>query len=121
MMLLAFITVSAVLGQSTLRGITALLLGLAAGLIGMDQISGQLRYTGGIPELMDGIEVVLIAVGLFAVGEVIYNAMYEGRSKLEINHLSSVHMTREVEALLARLVARHFHGFPVWHHSSGWL
>jgi putative tricarboxylic transport membrane protein len=95
MMLLAFITVSAVLGQSTLRGITALLLGLAAGLIGMDQISGQLRYTGGIPELMDGIEVVLIAVGLFAVGEVIYNAMYEGRNKLEINHLSSVHMTRE--------------------------
>jgi putative tricarboxylic transport membrane protein len=48
----------------------------------MDQISGQLRYTGGIPELMDGIEVVLIAVGLFAVGEVIYNAMYEGRSKV---------------------------------------
>jgi putative tricarboxylic transport membrane protein len=72
-----------------------LLLGLAAGLIGMDQISGQLRYTGGIPELMDGIEVVLIAVGLFAVGEVIYNAMYEGRSKVEINHLNSVHMTRE--------------------------
>jgi putative tricarboxylic transport membrane protein len=95
MMLLAFITVSAVLGQSALRGITALLLGLAAGLIGMDQISGQLRYTGGIPELMDGIEVVLIAVGLFAVGEVIYNAMYEGRNQVELNHLSSAHMTRQ--------------------------
>jgi putative tricarboxylic transport membrane protein len=93
LMLLAFITVSAVLGQSTLRGLTALFLGLAAGLIGMDQISGQVRYTGGIPEFMDGIEVVLIAVGLFAVGEVLYNAMYEGKAKADLNRLNKVHMT----------------------------
>ncbi len=45
MMLLAFITVSAVLGQSTVRGLTALFIGLALGLVGMDQISGQVRYT----------------------------------------------------------------------------
>jgi len=93
LMVLAFLTVSAVLGKSTLRGLTALFLGLGAGLIGMDQISGQVRYTAGIPEFMDGIEVVLIAVGLFAVGEVIYNAMYEGRSVCEMNRLTSVHMT----------------------------
>ena len=72
MMVLAFITVSAVLGQSTVRGLTALFIGLALGLIGMDQISGQVRYTGNIPEFMDGIETVLIAVGLFAVSEVMY-------------------------------------------------
>jgi putative tricarboxylic transport membrane protein len=59
LMLLAFTTVSAVLGQSTLRGLTALFLGLAAGLIGMDQITGQARYTGNVPELLDGIEIVL--------------------------------------------------------------
>ena len=93
LMVLAFLTVSAVLGKSTLRGLTALFLGLGAGLIGMDQISGQVRYTAGIPEFMDGIEVVLIAVGLFANGEVIYNAMYEGRSVCEMNRLTSVHMT----------------------------
>src|SRR5574339_451560 len=46
LMVLAFTTVSAVLGQSTLRGITALLIGLAVGCIGLDQISGQVRYTG---------------------------------------------------------------------------
>jgi putative tricarboxylic transport membrane protein len=93
LMLLAFVTVSAVLGQSTLRGLTALFLGLGAGLIGMDQISGQVRYTGGIPEFMDGIEVVLIAVGLFAVGEVLYNALYEGRSVNDMNRLNKVHMS----------------------------
>jgi putative tricarboxylic transport membrane protein len=56
LMVLAFTTVSAVLGKSTLRGLTALFVGLAMGLIGMDQITGQARYTGGVPELMDGIE-----------------------------------------------------------------
>jgi putative tricarboxylic transport membrane protein len=80
LMVLAFTTVSAVLGKSTLRGMVALFVGLAMGLIGIDQITGQARYTGGVPEFMDGIEVVLIAVGLFAVGEALYNVMYEGRT-----------------------------------------
>jgi putative tricarboxylic transport membrane protein len=93
MMLLAFITVSAVLGQSTVRGLTALFVGLALGLIGMDQISGQVRYTAGIPEFMDGIETVLIAVGLFAVSEVLYNALYEGKSSADMNRLTRAQMT----------------------------
>jgi putative tricarboxylic transport membrane protein len=93
MMLLAFITVSAVLGQSMVRGLTALFIGLALGLIGMDQITGQVRYTAGIPEFLDGIETVLIAVGLFAVSEVLYNALYEGKSSADMNNLTRVQMT----------------------------
>ncbi|MBB3637953.1 MULTISPECIES: tripartite tricarboxylate transporter permease [Variovorax] len=94
LMLLAFTTVSAVLGKSTLRGMTALFVGLAAGCIGLDQISGQGRYTGGIPELLDGIEIVLVAVGLFAVAEVLYAVLYEGRVVEGQNKLSRVHMSR---------------------------
>ena len=94
LMVLAFTTVSAVLGKSTLRGMVALFVGLAMGLIGIDQITGQARYTGGVPELMDGIEVVLIAVGLFAVGEALYNVMYEGRTDETQNRLTSTQMTR---------------------------
>ena len=94
LMLLAFTTVSAVLGNSTLRGMTALFVGLALGLVGMDQITGQVRYTGNVLELMDGIEVVLVAVGLFAVGEAFYNALYEGRSVSSLNKMTSVHMSR---------------------------
>jgi putative tricarboxylic transport membrane protein len=93
LMLLAFTTVSAVLGQSTLRGLTSLFLGLAIGLIGLDQITGQVRYTAGVPELLDGVEVVLVAVGLFAVGETLYNALYEGRSEATLNKMNRVHMT----------------------------
>ena len=94
LMLLAFTTVSAVLGESALRGMTALFIGLAMGLVGMDQISGQVRWTGGVMEFMDGIEVVLVAVGLFAVSEALYNALYEGKSATELNRMSSTHMTK---------------------------
>jgi putative tricarboxylic transport membrane protein len=94
LMLLAFTTVSAVLGKSTLRGLTALFVGLAVGCVGIDQITAQVRYTGGIPEFMDGIEVVLVAVGLFALGECLYTALYEGRSQATMNRMGSVHMTK---------------------------
>jgi putative tricarboxylic transport membrane protein len=94
LMLLAFTTVSAVLGKSTLRGLTALFIGLAVGCVGIDQITAQVRYTGGIPEFMDGIEVVLVAVGLFALGECLYTALYEGRSQATMNRMGSVHMTK---------------------------
>ena len=94
LMLLAFTTVSAVLGKSTLRGMTALFVGLAIGLVGLDQITAQVRYTAGVPEFMDGIEVVLVAVGLFAVGECLYTVLYEGRVTQQMNRMGSVHMTR---------------------------
>jgi putative tricarboxylic transport membrane protein len=95
LMVLAFCTVSAVLGKSALRGITALFIGLAVGLVGMDQISGQVRYTGGVTELLDGIEIVLVAVGLFAVAEALYGVIYQGRETETQNPMSKVHMTRE--------------------------
>jgi len=95
LMVLAFCTVSAVLGKSTLRGLTALFIGLAMGLVGIDQISGQARYTAGVPELLDGLEVVLIAVGLFAVSEALYNVLYEGKVVETENPMSKVHMTKD--------------------------
>ena len=93
LMLLAFTTVSSVLGKSTLRGLTSLAIGLAMGLVGIDQISGQARYTLGVPELTDGLEVVLIAVGLFAVAEALYAVLFEGRVAETQNRMSKVHMT----------------------------
>ncbi len=93
LMLIAFTTVSALLGSSKLRGLTALFLGLAIGLIGMDQISGAARYTGGVPELLDGIEIVLVAVGLFAVGEALFAVLYQGKQASTQHALSRVHMT----------------------------
>ena len=94
LMVLAFTTVSAVLGKSTVRGLAALFIGLAVGLIGMDQISGQPRYTGGKAEFLDGIEIVLVAVGLFAVAEVLHAVLFEGKVHETQNRLTRVHMDR---------------------------
>lgn len=96
LMVLAFVTVSSVLGASMLRGLASLSLGLAIGLVGMDAIAGIPRYTGNIPEFVDGIEFVLVAVGLFAVGEALYNVLFEPKTDPSSrNKLSSIWMTRD--------------------------
>ncbi len=59
LMVLAFITVSAVLTSSILRGLTSLAIGIFLGLIGIDLQTGQPRYTFGIVELLDGIDVIV--------------------------------------------------------------
>ena len=93
LMVLSFCAVTAVLGASVLRGVVALFIGLAMGLVGLDQISGQPRYTGGVSEMLDGIEIVLVAVGLFAIGEALYLALYQGKEVEVQNPMSKVHMT----------------------------
>ncbi|PZR53485.1 tripartite tricarboxylate transporter permease [Xylanimonas oleitrophica] len=74
LMVVAFITVGALLGSSVPRGIAALGLGLFLGLVGTDTLTGQQRFTFGLPSFADGIDVVVVAVGLFAVGEALYTA-----------------------------------------------
>ena len=85
LMVVAFTTVSAVLGDSTLRGLVSLFVGLAIGLVGIDNQTGQARFAFDVPQLLDGIEVVTVAVGLFAVGETLYFAskMNQVEEKLE--------------------------------------
>jgi putative tricarboxylic transport membrane protein len=73
-MLLALMTVTAFAGSSVPKALFTTLLGLAIGLVGLDNQTAQLRLTFGIAELEDGIDVVLGAIGLFAVGEVLWYA-----------------------------------------------
>ena len=96
LMLLAFMTVSAAFGDSTLRGLTALAIGLALGLIGIDQLTGQARLTMGTPNLFDGISVTTLAVALFAIGETlaVVSARQMAEEKVEPVK-GSVWMSRE--------------------------
>ena len=74
LMVLAFVSVTALVGRSLLRGLISLFAGLFIGLIGIDTLTGQARFTFGVPQLLNGIDVVVVAVGLFAVGEALYVA-----------------------------------------------
>ena len=89
LMILALVAVTAVLGSSLLRGLISLSGGLLIGLVGVDLQTGQPRFTFGQMELLDGIEVTIAAVGLFAVGEALFLA-WQGREakKTEVLEVS---------------------------------
>jgi putative tricarboxylic transport membrane protein len=95
LMVLCFVTVSAVLGSSALRGLTALAVGLFFGLIGVDLQTGQARYHFGIMELLDGISVLIVAVGLFAIGETLHLAARKKEEEDILELEGPVGMTRE--------------------------
>ncbi|MCW4465237.1 tripartite tricarboxylate transporter permease [Glutamicibacter sp. MNS18] len=84
LMVLAFLTIGALLGGSPLRGMASLLLGLVIAFIGVDDTSAAQRYTFGLPWLADGIDVVLVAVGLFALGEALHVAARLRRGPIQV-------------------------------------
>jgi putative tricarboxylic transport membrane protein len=81
--IVAFTAVSALLGASLVRGLLSLFLGLALGLVGIDPLTGEARFAFGIPQLLDGIDVVILVIGLFAVGETMHQAWRYGRDEIE--------------------------------------
>ncbi|MGI5128578.1 tripartite tricarboxylate transporter permease [Pseudonocardia sp. CA-107938] len=83
-MVLAFVAVTSVLGNSRVRGFASLAIGLAIGLVGLDPLTGSQRLTFGIPQLADGIDVVIVAVGIFAVGEALWVAAHLRREAQQV-------------------------------------
>ena len=69
-MVLGLIAASIVSSSGALRGLMMVCLGILLGCIGIDVNSGETRFTGGIPELRDGVSLVVVAMGLFGVSEV---------------------------------------------------
>lgn len=69
--ILALTSVGALGGDSPLRGLIAAALGLAIAVIGLDPITSVERFTFGLPELSEGVPVMVAIIGLFAVAEMI--------------------------------------------------
>lgn len=73
LMLLSLVT-AAVLGQGgMLKSLSMIALGLLLGIIGVDIDTGVERFTFGLFELLEGVGFVILAVGVFAIGEIIAN------------------------------------------------
>jgi putative tricarboxylic transport membrane protein len=94
-MMLAFIAVTAVLGASRIRGFASLAIGLTIGLIGIELTTGQQRLTYGVPQLADGIDIVVVAVGIFAIGEALWVAAHMRRRPPDIIPTGRAFMSRE--------------------------
>lgn len=73
---IAFIAV--ISGKSLTKGLVAGGLGLLIGLVGLDQSTGAQRFTFGFMQLWDGIKLVPVTLGLFAVAEMIDLAVTGG-------------------------------------------
>ncbi len=59
---------------SRLRGLVSALAGLILSSVGLDIVSGQQRFTFDTPYLLDGMNIVILAMGLFGIGEVLADA-----------------------------------------------
>lgn len=82
LMLLGLTTVTGLTGEDALKGYVSMVLGLMLAMVGFDIVSGDARYAFGINEMMDGVDFLPVAIGLFGFGEVLAGA--EGAVKMEI-------------------------------------
>lgn len=71
-MFFALILAATLISHSMLRGIISLTIGLIIAIIGTDQQTGIARMTMGVPELLDGIDNVVMIIGVFGIGEVLW-------------------------------------------------
>ena len=86
---------SAVLASgSLLHALGMIVLGLLLGLIGSDVNSGTLRYTFGILHLADGINFVILAMGIFGLGEIFYNLDKESDRAFKLSEIKSLLLSR---------------------------
>ncbi|MDF2962930.1 MAG: transporter [Paenibacillus sp.] len=81
LMVLGLTMVIGLMGKSLIRGMISAFIGLNLALIGMDPVSGSLRFTFGEPHLMSGIDFVTVAMGLFGLSEILITAEQSFKSE----------------------------------------
>lgn len=69
-----FIATASVVSDSALKGLASLLVDLALAVVGIDGISGASRFTANVPQLFDGVSIIVVTVGVLALGEVLHVA-----------------------------------------------
>ena len=82
LMVLGLIAAVVLAHGSILKALAMVVLGLLIGMIGTDVNSGVARFSFGVAELSDGIELAAVAMGIFGFGEIIVNL--EQREKREV-------------------------------------
>ncbi|MEP3629211.1 MAG: tripartite tricarboxylate transporter permease [Hyphomicrobiales bacterium] len=104
--LLGLIAASVVSNGGALRGVAMVMLGLMLGTIGIDLTTGDLRFTMGIPELRDGVHIVIVAMGLFGVSELIASIRTNknGGMKQEIDYNDFYPSKEEWKSLIAPIL-----------------
>jgi putative tricarboxylic transport membrane protein len=106
LLVLGLMMVGYLSGGSMIKGLIMALLGLLLGTVGLDPITGTPRFTYGIFKLGEGFEFILVAMGLFGIGEVLVNYERTIRPELLRTKISGLLGTREDWRAAAKPLAR---------------
>ncbi|MBI4490156.1 MAG: tripartite tricarboxylate transporter permease [Deltaproteobacteria bacterium] len=69
-------------GKSMVKALLALLVGLWLATVGTDLFTAESRFTFGQTELLDGIDFIVVSIGIFAIGEVLVNMESQTQAEL---------------------------------------
>ncbi|MCC7547841.1 MAG: tripartite tricarboxylate transporter permease [Burkholderiales bacterium] len=106
LMVLGLVAAVTLAHGSLLKAITMIVLGVLLGLVGADPEVGRMRYTFGLPQLTDGIGFVVVAMGIFAFGEIIANLERGDSREVFTKSIKGLWPTREDFRLAWKAVLR---------------
>lgn len=95
LMILGLVILSYLAQKSMLKALMMAGVGIILGTVGLDTMTGMARFTFGIPELLDGIGLVPLAMGLFGISEILLNVEKTFRPEIYEAHLKNLLPTRE--------------------------
>jgi TctA family transporter len=95
LMVLGLVASVVLASGSLLNAIGMVILGLILGLVGTDVNSGAARYTFDLPQLADGINFVIVAMGMFGIGEIIRNLEHDESRSLVMKKVSGLMLSKE--------------------------
>lgn len=87
LMIFAFATLGSMVGSQPVKTLIGCVIGLSLATVGLDATSGAYRFTFDQPELSEGIEFVVLVIGLFSISEALIILENEGRGITVIREL----------------------------------
>lgn len=106
LMVLGLTAVVSLSDKSLAKGLIAAVIGIMISIMGMDLQTGTERYTFGAIELLDGIDFLVVALGIFALAEVFYMLLKGKDGKQQRNHIGSLRLSGEEVKAIAPPIAR---------------
>ena len=71
LMCFAFACITGLMGDAPVKAALAAVIGLSLSTVGLDSNSGVYRFTGGDVHLSDGIQFIVVVIGVFSVSEIL--------------------------------------------------
>jgi TctA family transporter len=95
LMVLGLVAAVVLAHGSLLHAFGMVVLGLLLGLVGTDVNSGAARFTFDLPQLADGIGFVIVAMGMFGLGEIVRNLEHEATRSVMVTKIKGLMPTKE--------------------------